>query len=156
MTKENQGNSVFHPNSSDVLIQQAEEKFRSGSRFYQRAILTMRGSEFDAAIELMLRASDSPTNRSLFEHTLEDMVDAIHRFDLTGLGAAETDETPGFDKAPLDDLLQMTFPVDPQIKAKVETQMKTTSSVLPLTVNDAVLGYVNYFSGRGHKPSRAG
>jgi membrane-bound lytic murein transglycosylase D len=62
-----------------------------------------------------------------------------------------TDEVPGFDKAPIDDLLQMTFPVDPRIKDKVETQLKTTSSVLPLTVNDAVLGYVNYFSGRGHR-----
>ena len=79
------------------------------------------------------------------------MVDAINRFDLTGMGAAQTDDVPGFDKAPLDDILQMTFPVDPAIKDKVVTQLKTTSSVLPLTVNDAVLGYVNYFSGRGHK-----
>ncbi len=99
----------------------------------------------------MLRASDAPGNRSLFEHTLENMVDAIHRFDLTGMGAAETVQEPGFDKSPLDDILQLTFPVDPRIKDKVETQLKTTSSVLPLTVNDAVLGYINYFSGRGHR-----
>lgn len=151
VTRENQGTSVFHPNPSDMLIQQAEEKFRSGSRFYLNGDFDHARSDFDGAIALMLRASDSPTNRSLFEHTLENMVDAIHRYDLTGLGAAETDEVPGFDKSPLDDILQMTFPVDPRIKDKVETQLKTTSSVLPLTVNDAVLGYVNYFSGRGHR-----
>jgi membrane-bound lytic murein transglycosylase D len=151
VTKENQGASVFHPTTSDVLIQQAEEKFRSGGKYYATSDFDHARSEFDAAIALMLRASDSPTNRSLFEHTLEDMVDAINRFDLTGMGAAETDSVPGFDKAPLDDILQMTFPVDPAIKEKVVTQLKTTSSVLPLTVNDAVLGYVNYFSGRGHK-----
>src|SRR5579862_1147070 len=34
VTRENQGASVFHPNTSDMLIQQAEEKFRSGTRFY--------------------------------------------------------------------------------------------------------------------------
>src|SRR5271170_7274599 len=34
VTRENQGTSVFHPSSSDMLIQQAEEKFRTGSRFY--------------------------------------------------------------------------------------------------------------------------
>jgi membrane-bound lytic murein transglycosylase D len=151
VTKENQGASVFHPTTSDVLIQQAEEKFRSGSKFYVTSDFDHARSEFDGAIALMLRASDSPTNRSLFEHTLEDMVDAINRFDLTGMGAAQTDDVPGFDKAPIDDILQMTFPVDPAIKDKVVTQLKTTSSVLPLTVNDAVLGYVNYFSGRGHK-----
>lgn len=151
VTKENQGASVFHPTPSDVLIQQAEEKFRSGSKFYAASDFDHARTDFDAAIALMLRASDAPTNRSLFEHTLEDMVDAINRFDLTGMGAAQTDDTPGFDKAPIDDILQTTFPVDPAIKDKVVTQLKTTSSVLPLTVNDAVLGYVNYFSGRGHK-----
>jgi membrane-bound lytic murein transglycosylase D len=156
VTRENQGTSVFHPNPSDMLIQQAEEKFRSGSRFYLNADFDHARSDFDGAIALMLRASDSPTNRSLFEHTLENMVDAIHRYDLTGLGAAETEEVPGFDKSPLDDILQMTFPVDPRIKDKVETQLKNTSSVLPLTVNDAVLGYVNYFSGRGHRTIESG
>jgi membrane-bound lytic murein transglycosylase D len=151
VTQENQGTSVFHPNPSDVLIQRAEEKFRSGARLYMQSDFDHARYDFDAAIALMMRASDSPTSRSLFEHTLEDMVDTIHRYDLTGMGAAETNDVPGFDKSPLDDILQMTFPVDPGIKAKVETQMKTTSSVLPLTVNDAVLGYVNYFGGRGHK-----
>jgi membrane-bound lytic murein transglycosylase D len=151
VTRENQGASVFHPNTSDLLIQQAEEKFRTGIRLYQSGDADRARSEFDGAIALMLRASDNPTNRTLFEHSLEEMVDTIHRYDLTGMGAAETEQIPGFDKSPLDDILQMTFPVDPRIRDKVETQLKTTSSVLPLAVNDAVLGYVNYFSGRGHR-----
>lgn len=156
ITRENQGNSAFRPNGSDLLIQQAEEKIRSGTKFYQNGDMDHARTDFDAAIALMFRASDSPSNRSLFEHTLEEMVDTIHRYDLTGMGAAETEEEPGFDKAPLDDILHMTFPVDPRIKDKVETQLKTTSSVLPLTVNDAVLGYINYFSGHGHKTMENG
>ena len=151
VTRENQGTSVFRPSSSDILIQQAEEKFRSGSRLYLNGDFDHARSDFDGAVGLMLRASDAPTNRTLFEHTLEEMVDAINRYDLTGMGAAETDQVPGFDKSPIDDILQMTFPVDPRIKDKVVTQLKTTSSVLPLISNDAVLGYENYFSGRGHK-----
>jgi membrane-bound lytic murein transglycosylase D len=151
VTRENQGASVFHPNPSDLLIQQAEEKFRSGTRAYMASDYDRARADFDAAIGLMLRASDSPTNRTLFEHTLDNMVDTINRYDLTSMGAAVTDEVPGFDKAPIDDISGMTFPVDPRIKDKVETQVKTTSSVLPLMTNDAILGYVNYFSGRGHR-----
>ena len=45
----------------------------------------------------------------------------------------------------------MTFPIDPRIKDKVQTEVKTTVSELPLTVNDTVLGYVNYFNTRGRK-----
>ena len=156
VTRENQGNSVFRPNSSDLLVQQAEEKFRSGSKYYATGDFESARTDFDAAVELMLRASENPTNRSLFQRTFDDMVDSIHRFDLSGMGAADNSGDQGFDKAPIDDLLQLTFPVDLRLKDKVESQMKTTSSVLPLTVNDAILGYVNYFSGRGHKTMEGG
>ena len=84
------------------------------------------------------------------------MVDTIHHDDLSGLGAAAVDEVPGFDKAPLDDIVTMTFPVDPRIKDKVQTEVKLTASALPLVVNDAVLGYINYFNGRGHKTIEGG
>ena len=50
----------------------------------------------------------------------------------------------------------MTFPVDPKIKGKVVDEVKGTSSQLPLIANDAVLSYINYFSGRGHRTVVAG
>ena len=45
----------------------------------------------------------------------------------------------------------MTFPVDPKLKDRVRAQVAATVSQLPLSVNDTVLGYINYFSNRGHK-----
>ena len=84
------------------------------------------------------------------------MVDVIHRDDLSGMGGAAVEEVQGFDKAPLDDIVTMTFSVDPRIKDKVQTEIKTTTSALPLVVNDTVLGYINYFNGRGHKTIEAG
>ncbi len=84
------------------------------------------------------------------------MVDSIHHLDLTGMGAAVEETVPQFDKAPLEDIVQMTFPVDPRIKDKVQTEIRTTSSSLPLVVNDVVLGYINYFNGRGHKTLEGG
>ena len=50
----------------------------------------------------------------------------------------------------------MTFPVDPKLKDKVKEQVQATASQLPLSFNDAVLGYINYFSGRGRKTLIAG
>ena len=50
----------------------------------------------------------------------------------------------------------MTFPVDPKSKDKVKEQVQATASQLPLSVNDAVLGYINYFSGRGRRTLIAG
>ncbi len=147
----------FHPTSSDLLIQRAEEKFRNGRKFYQIKDSDRARTEFDAAIDLMLKASDNPSDRALYEDKLERLVDSIHRLDLAGLGsAAPSSDEPQFEKAPLEDLLQMTFPVDPKLKTKVQTELSATASQLPLTTNDAVLGYINYFSGRGHRTIVAG
>jgi membrane-bound lytic murein transglycosylase D len=147
---------VFQPNASDFLIEQAEERFRSGKNFYRDRDPEHARLDFDAAIDLMLRASEHPTDPALFQSKLEDMVDTIHNDDISGMGAAEVYELPGFDKSPLDDILTLTFPVDPRTKAKVQTEVKLTASALPLVVNDAVLGYIDYFNGRGHKTIEGG
>lgn len=147
---------AFQPTASDLLIPQAEERFRNGKKAFQDRDFDRARTEFDAAIDIMLTASDNPTDRRLFESKLEDMVDVIHRDDLSGMGAAAVEDVPGFDKAPLDDIVNMTFPVDPRIKDRVQTEIKTTASALPLVVNDVVLGYINYFNGRGHKTIEAG
>ncbi len=151
MKEQRKVSAIFHPNSSDQLIQQAEDRLRNGRKLYQERDFDGARLEFDTAIDLMLQGSENPTDRTLYESRLEEMIDAIHRMDLTGMGAAVEEQVPGFDKAPLEDIVQMTFPVDPRIKDKVQTEIRTTSSTLPLVVNDVVLGYINYFSGRGHK-----
>ena len=47
---------------------------------------------------------------------MDEMVDAIHRFDLAGMGASDAVPEGKFEKAPLEDILEMTFPVDPKLK----------------------------------------
>jgi membrane-bound lytic murein transglycosylase D len=136
----------------DTLMQQAERHYQAGKRFYQIKDLPNARREFDAAIDLMLEASDQdPGDRQEFEKKLDDLADAIHRFDLADLGAAARLDQDKFEKAPLEDILPMTFPVDPKLKDRVREQVAATTSQLPLTVNDSVLGYINYFSNRGHR-----
>src|SRR5260370_25169822 len=60
------------------------------------------------------------------------------------------------EKAPFEDLLPRTLRGDPKLKVKVREQVQATVSQLPLSVNDAVLGYINYFSGRGKNTIIAG
>ena len=71
-------------------------------------------------------------------------------------GSADENVQAQFDKAPLEDILEMTFPVDPRLKSKVSQELHATTSGLPLVMNDAVLGYINYFSTRGRGTIVAG
>jgi membrane-bound lytic murein transglycosylase D len=133
-------------------IQRANLRFQRGRGLYQANEPAKARVEFDGAIDLLLEASaQDPGDRQEFSRRLDEMVEAIHRYDLAGLGASETTEEGKFDPAPLEDILQMTFPVDPRLKAKVREQVAATASQLPLVVNDVVLGYINYFSNRGHR-----
>ena len=144
------------PTAGDAMVDRAEGRFEAGKRLYQTKDLPGARREFDAAVDLMIEASDSmPNDRADYERKLDEMVESIHRFDLSDFGASASAEGK-FEKAPLEDILQMTFPVDPKLKDKVREQVKATVSQLPLSVNDAVLGYINYFSNRGRRTLIAG
>jgi membrane-bound lytic murein transglycosylase D len=141
----------------DTTIQTAQRRYLQGKRAYQAGDIATARKEFDRAIDTMLEASDQGLiDRQQYERQLDEMVDNIHRLDLAELGAAAVVDQGKFEKAPLEDILQMTFPVDPKMKDKVREQVSATTSQLPLSVNDAVLGYINYFSNRGHKTLLAG
>lgn len=145
------------PSEGDLLMQRADQAFLRGKRAYQANNILQARREFDSAVDLMLESSENnPSDRQAFQARLDEMVDAVHRYDLAGLGASADVDEARFEKAPLEDLLQMTFPVDPKLKDKVKEQVQATASQLPLSVNDAVLGYINYFSGRGRRTLIAG
>jgi len=145
-------NAIPRRSRADALEQRADQAFQRGKNLYQSADIPSARREFNSAVDLMLEASDQdPLNRLDYEKHLDEMVDSIHRFDLAGMGASVDIEDVQFEKAPLEDILQMTFPVDPRLKDKVREQVAATVSQLPLVVTDPVLSYINYFSNRGHK-----
>jgi membrane-bound lytic murein transglycosylase D len=141
----------------DSLVQQAGQAYQQGKRFYQANDPVSARVEFNRAIDLMLEASDqNPLDRQDYEKKLDELVDTIHRFDLAGLGASIEVTEAQFERAPLESILPMTFPVDPRLKDKVRDQVTATVSQLPLMVTDPVLGYIHFFDTRGRKTLLAG
>jgi membrane-bound lytic murein transglycosylase D len=137
---------------ADLTIARANQAFQRGKAAYQSNDIKTARIEFDSAIDMLLEAFDQdPANRQELDGKLDEMTDAIHRYDLAGMGASAVVDDGKFEKAPLEDILDMTFPVDPKLKDKVREQVAATVSQLPLTVNDTVLGYVSYFMNHGHK-----
>src|SRR6266404_9042800 len=54
--------------------------------------------------------------------------------------------------APIDEVNDVTPPVDPNVKARAEAEVKATHSDLPLMLTDQVAGFINYFSTpKGHE-----
>ena len=148
---------IERPSAASSRIQSAEDRYQAGKELYQAGDVDGARREFDRAVDILLTAPETMPERNKVEKRLEQMVASIHRFDVNGLGAGDLSSQLGYDKAPLEDILEMTFPVDPNLKPKVSEQVQVTSSQLPLQVNDAVLSYIHFFSGdRGHRTLVAG
>lgn len=136
---------------AESLAREADWHFQAGRRYYIEGDEKAARREFDRAIDQLLAAPDNPGLSLVLDKKLDDLVEEIHRLDLAGMGSADTGE-PAFEKPPLEDMPQLTFPVDPTLKHKVLEEVRATSSQLPLQVNDEVLSYVKYFSSdRGRK-----
>jgi len=146
--------TAARPAEADSRIAKAREHLEAGKRFYQLDDLDAARREFDAALDVLLSAPDSLPNRSRLESELDQISDTIYRYDLEGLGASSTSQQAEvvYDQSPLDSILDMTFPIDPNLRPKVKEEIEATVSQLPLEENDAVLSYVHYFSSdRGRK-----
>ena len=144
------------PTPSDMLIVRADEAYQKGKRPYQTGDKEKARKQFDHAMDLLFEASENPSDRQAFERKFEEIVDSVSRYDLAGLGPALNIEEPRFEKSPFEDILEMTFPVDPRLKTKVKEELQATVSQLPLEMNDSVLGFIHFFSGRGRKTMIAG
>jgi membrane-bound lytic murein transglycosylase D len=146
------------PSWKEERMARAEELYLEGYKLYQSGDKDGARKQFDQALDLVLNSRSEPVNRSSFDKRFEELVQKIYRLDVDMQQSEKpTDEQPAFDKAPIDDILSLTFPVDPKMKMKVREEVGATVSQLPLEASDAVLSFINYFSGeRGRRTLVAG
>lgn len=138
---------------ADDRVAKARQHMEAGKRYYDLGQLDAARREFDAALDVLLSAPDTLPDRAHLESELDQIADTIYHYDLEGLGGSASEQPEVvYDQSPLDGILDMTFPTDPNLRPKVKEEIEATVSQLPLQENDAVLSYIHYFStDRGRK-----
>ena len=136
------------------LISEVEHTYQSGVQHYSSGDLAAAKSDFDHAVDIMLTSGIDLKAGTALGAEFEHIVDAVNTLELDSLKQGNGFAPPQKDdQAPVDVANDVTFPVDPNIKATAEAELKTTQSDLPLVINDAVASYINFFSntsaGRG-------
>lgn len=133
---------------TDSLLAKAETQFSKGRAHYFAGDMAEARRDFDAAIDILLSAPDSLADRRRVEQRLDEMCDLIYRFDVEKLGSGQSTEDASvvYDKAPIDEISHMTFPVDEKLAPRLQSELTQTSSGIPLELADPVLSYVHYFS----------
>lgn len=131
---------------ADALIAQAEKLLKSGQANYAGGHLEAAKADFDQAFNLLVSSNLDIHSDDRLEQEFSKIVESVHDLELVALKQGDGFSEPRSEPAPIDEANDITFPVDPNIKAKAETEIKTTKSDLPLVLNDEVAMFINYFS----------
>lgn len=137
-----------HSPQTDDLLAKAQVRFENGRQHYFQADFPAARRDFDAAVDLLLNAPETLPDHSRVERRLEELCDLIYRFDVEKLGAGQSaqEQAVVFDKAPIDEVSHMTFPVDERLAEHLKSELNQTASSIPLELSDPVLSYIRYFS----------
>jgi len=132
--------------ATDALIAQAEKLYTAGQADYQAGHLDAAKQNFDQAFNVMLSGSVEVRDNPRLEHEFDKIVEGVRQLELAALQQGDGFTEQRSEPAPIDEANDITFPIDPKIRAQAEAEIKTTKSDLPLMLNDQVAMFINYFS----------
>ncbi|MGH9488499.1 MAG: lytic transglycosylase domain-containing protein [Terriglobales bacterium] len=140
------------PDPIAALIHAVEQQYQAALLLDRQGELDEARQGFNAALDHLLASNYNipATPRLQTElHSLLDRMQAVESDALPAGGLSQGQPRPA-----LSQILQMTFPLDPATKARLEAQSREALSrqlrgQLPLVINDPVLRYIHYFTTRG-------
>ncbi|HEX8812914.1 MAG TPA: lytic transglycosylase, partial [Terracidiphilus sp.] len=131
------------------LISQVEKEYQLGQDNYKAGHLEAAKENFDRAFNLLLGSSLDVRSDQRLQQEFDRVLDGVNGLELQALQEGDGFTEQKSEPAPIDEANEVTFPVDPNLKAKAEAEVKATHSDLPLMMTDPVASYINYFSSRG-------
>ena len=141
--------SLQPPDGIERLRAQSEALFEAGQRDYSAGHLSEARREFDASLDVLLSSGFDLTAEPRLHELYDHIVETVHTDEMAafqqGDGFTEQPSQP----SPLDQLPELNLPtdlpLDPRLRGSAEGEVRSVEHDLPLTVNDYVLTYLNYF-----------
>jgi membrane-bound lytic murein transglycosylase D len=137
------------PAGPEQLAAESQAAFDAGEQDFRAGHLGKAREEFDDALDSLLASGydldADPRLSALYHHIIDTVsLDELEAF-RAGDGFSEQKSTP----APIDEIAGEPIPqpenFDPSLRGRAEGEVGAIDHDLPLTVNDPVLAYLNYF-----------
>ncbi|MEZ5403080.1 MAG: transglycosylase SLT domain-containing protein [Bryobacteraceae bacterium] len=135
------------PLEPEIRMGLAQRHFERGVGFHQDGDMAQARIEFDYALELLATAPRAMPGRQRITDRYEQLAEQIYRIESAEeLETEEGTPEPIFDSSPIEEIAGMTFPIEPGLKDKLQAQVQSTVSQLPLELADPVVSLIHYFS----------
>ncbi len=139
--------------AAEALIARAEKLYAAGQADYKSGHMDAAKQSFDQAFNVLLSGSVEVRDNPNLEHEFDKIVEGVRKLELVALQEGDGFSEQHYEPAPIDEANDITFPIDPKIRAQAEAEVKNTKSDLPLMLNDQVAMFINYFSSPKGRPT---
>jgi membrane-bound lytic murein transglycosylase D len=141
--------NLLRPNGTELLAARSQAAFDAGELDFRAGHLGKAREEFDQALDQLLASGFDVEADPRLNDLYRRIVDTVSQDELQafreGDGFQEQKSTP----APIDEIAEEPIPqpekFDPNLRGRAEGEVTAIAHDLPLTVNDPVLAYLNYF-----------
>ncbi len=134
-----------HLAKTQQVINRAERAYASGVDNYRAGHLDQARTDFDAAVDLMLSSGLDLKGDPQLADEFDHLLNAVNSLEMDALKQGTGFSAP-VEAAPVDAANETTFAATPEVTAKLNSELNTTQSDLPLVINDSVAGYISAFS----------
>lgn len=136
---------VQRPNGVDLLLRAVQTHLEAGKKYYETGEADQARQEFDQAMNLLVSSGFDLNGDPRLAKVFGDVTTTIQAHEVAASQEAENQMEPKGEPAPIEEIGEVTVSLDPRVKEKAERELKQIRHDLPLTVNEHVLTYLNFF-----------
>ena len=128
---------------------------------YRAGNMEKAKQEFDQALATLLESGQDIQGDERLSSEFDKIVENVYSVEAASLERGDALSLHNYEPTPLESFSGLTFPVDPRTKERVQQELQSVHSDLPLVSNDAVDGVITYMQNharglRGKRPAAAG
>ena len=132
------------PDATDLLVKQVDALYSSGMSDYRAGNLEKSKQEFDQALATLLESGLDIQGDERLSSEFDKIVENVYSVEAASLERGDALSLHNYEPTPLESFSGLTFPVDPRTKQRVQQELKSVHSDLPLVSNDSVDGVITY------------
>lgn len=132
------------PDATDALIKQVDAVYASGMSDFRAGNLEKAKQEFDQAVATLLESGLDIQGDERLSSEFDKIVENVYSAEAASLERGDALSLHNNEPTPLESLSGLTFLVDPRTTQRVQQELKSVHSDLPLVSNDAVDGVIAY------------
>src|SRR5271165_1099105 len=110
------------------VVANAEKEYQAGEDKFKAGDLEAAKRSFDHAADLLLQSPAEVRSDERVQHELERVLEGANRPEMAALQSDNPAPQQKAEPAPIDEVNDVTPPVDPNVKARAEAEIKATHS----------------------------